>query len=228
MLSVDPRSVCTFRGPPGLATPFVRRECTETAHQRTRVLEHVRGAAAAATQAAPRDPCHDLPLSGTPLRLRSLTYANLHRPLQVTGAATGCTSPAFPAMMAQSRSRGLRSLGLEHRAMTHEPNCSNCLRTVWQCGQFPEGSRERSQCQFLQNRCFAYDVPRANGSLVPVAVRDTPACQRAARAALRKCAVHCGDCIATRAADRNDARQGLQNRISKALYGQSSTMPVLH
>jgi len=78
---------------------------------------------------------------------------------------------------------------------SNEPQCSTCLKTVWQCDRFQATGdlKKYQQCKAMES-CFLYDVQQADGSLLPVVVKNTPECMGCAKAALQKCAVNCAQC----------------------------------
>lgn len=73
-----------------------------------------------------------------------------------------------------------------------DPQCSTCLKTVWQCetqeAQQLYGSQQ--QCE-ARNQCFVYDLVQPSGRLIPVGVIDTPECRDIAQEALQRCAFQC-------------------------------------
>lgn len=81
-----------------------------------------------------------------------------------------------------------------------DPQCSTCLKTVWQCDRFRDPAKYDPQSAQLHAAClemeqsFLYDTLLPNGVLVPLMVKMDPVSLPAAMAALQKCAVQCGEC----------------------------------
>lgn len=81
-----------------------------------------------------------------------------------------------------------------------EPQCGNCLRTLWQCDRFEDAARNGdAQSALLYQKCqqyrdvFFYDTMNLQGIVIPIMVKVDPESLQVARAALQKCNQHCGD-----------------------------------
>ncbi len=81
-----------------------------------------------------------------------------------------------------------------------DPQCSNCLKTIWQCNRFRDPAQSDPQAEALYQSClelqesFLYDTLLPNGVLIPIMVKMNPVALPAATAALQKCVSQCGDC----------------------------------
>lgn len=81
-----------------------------------------------------------------------------------------------------------------------EPNCSTCLKSVWQCDRFrdqakhdPDAKKTYEACLQMQS-CFLFDTMNPKGVVIPIMMKMDPVSIQAATAALQKCSMHCGDC----------------------------------
>jgi hypothetical protein len=81
-----------------------------------------------------------------------------------------------------------------------EPNCSNCLKTLFQCSRFADKAQydtasedKQLTCQQME-RAFLYDTLLPNGVTIPIMIKMDPLSLPVAEAALQKCAQQCGGC----------------------------------
>jgi len=79
-----------------------------------------------------------------------------------------------------------------------EPNCSNCLKSIWQCSRYKDQANYSKEAKMLYNQCqelescFLFDVISLTGHLIPLCVKMNGTCQGAVKAALQKCSESCG------------------------------------
>lgn len=86
-----------------------------------------------------------------------------------------------------------------------DPQCSTCLKSVWQCDRFRDSDPLMyQQCMQLQDS-FLFDVNQKSGIIIPLMIKINPVSLQAATAALSKCVMHCGDCLPNTPLSRSDA-----------------------
>lgn len=86
-----------------------------------------------------------------------------------------------------------------------EPNCSNCLKSLWQCDRYknqmqsqPNNSEEQGAATIMYNvcktcsECFLYDCILPSGVLIPIMIKINPTCLLVVKSALEKCILECG------------------------------------
>jgi len=111
---------------------------------------------------------------------------------------------AFGKTMFIVEHKGQQSLAvpLNVQYFRQDPQCSTCLKTVWQCDRFadaarsgdPEAQQLYASClQFKE--CFFFDTMRPDGVIIPLMIKVDPVSFQVATAALQKCVQHCGDCV---------------------------------
>ena len=169
------------RGPPGMAMLYDKHHHFETPYATVAESRGVSVNDGAARFA-----------SSNPRVIRSVTREEMAR--MPPCAVTGRTTPYYLADDGEGRACIIAPLN-SSRALHTEPQCSTCLKTVWQCDRF-RGSGQRNkyeQCKEFE-KCFLYDTVREDGTLIPLSVRVTPECMAASQAAIRKCAARCGHC----------------------------------
>lgn len=178
---------CIFRGPPGPATPYARSECFQPPYALGSSPDQVN----CISNWSSRGSCSYNAECGDIDR----------RCFRGQCAAFESNNPRVVAENAQGymmEKNGTRfeAQPLHTQYNRNEPQCSTCLRTIWNCDRFPEASAEKTQCQRFE-QCFLYDTRRPDGTLIPLAVKNSPECQGAVQAALQKCVTQCGSCIPT-------------------------------
>jgi hypothetical protein len=100
---------------------------------------------------------------------------------------------------------------VKHKGQTHvaaplnvqyfrqDPQCSTCLKTIWQCNRFRDAAQYDSEAKQLYesclelSECFLFDTMLSSGVLIPIMVKMNPVALPAAIAALQKCVEQCGD-----------------------------------
>ncbi len=185
---------CRFRGPPGYATPYVSELCFEPAYvapdgEQVSFSNYARihGPVRCGQQTPNSQVAADRMTSAKP----SSFYTHNMR---VMARGPNNTVTAYdPASGAQSQ---WQVLDLPLGPTGVNPQCTNALKTVWPCERFATIGdwQGYNTCQ-VQKQCFSYDLVAENGSLLPLAVRQSPECQAYASAALRQCASQCGQCV---------------------------------
>lgn len=204
-------SSCCFRGPPGLATPYVRQECFQTAYapgprsndcgccgQQSSGVNCVRtfGTRGSCLYNAECQTVGNRCRNG-----RCGTFeSNNPRVVKTQDAAN---DPNTYLVRDPSGEQCVVTPLLSTRGRQTEPQCSTCLKTIWQCDRLRNTQPQAyEQCKRF-SKCFLYDTVREDGTIIPLSVRMTPECMGAARAALEKCATRCGQCQPTDALARD-------------------------
>lgn len=174
-------SSCVFRGPPGLMTPYVRQYCFQPSFVSGPDVRSCTTGWSARGACMYNDECKssDVCSSG---KCGVFDSANP----QITSTLPDGT------YLVDNQGTSTPMVALGDR---NQPQCSTCLKTVWQCDRFKDTDpASYAKCQQLKN-CFLYDVVRPGGSMIPVGVKNTPECRRASEAAAQKCITRCGDCV---------------------------------
>ncbi len=74
------------------------------------------------------------------------------------------------------------------------PQCTNCLKTVWQCQRFKGvDDKKYAQCKALED-CMVQNITFPNGTTQANGVKMTPQCVAAAQVALKQCEPRCASC----------------------------------
>lgn len=213
---------CRFRGPPGLATPFARHYCFQTAYapgpvgpndceccgQNSSGLNCMRSWATRGSCYYGAE-CQNVgnqcfngkcgPFeSNNPRVIKTMPWSDM----AAFGAAVGMGVPDLARgqnMILVNDGSGQPTVAVPlnvSRTNQSEPQCSTCLKTVWNCEKYRNlnQKQEYETCKRFE-KCFLYDTVREDGTLIPVAVRMTPECFGAANAAVKKCATRCGNCV---------------------------------
>ena len=145
--------------------------------------------------------------AGNPKVVTSLPWEEVQRMARAMGM-----EKAFQEF-AQQYAFGSSMFLVQHKGQTHvatplnvqyfrqDPQCSTCLKSVWQCDRYADAAKYDAEAKQLHEQClelrdsFLYDVLLPGGVLVPIMVKMNPVALKAATAALQKCVQHCGDCM---------------------------------
>ena len=74
------------------------------------------------------------------------------------------------------------------------PQCTNCLKTVWQCQRFKGvDDNKYAQCKALED-CMVQNIVFPNGTTQANGVKMPPQCVAAAQVALKQCEPRCASC----------------------------------
>jgi hypothetical protein len=102
----------------------------------------------------------------------------------------------------QHKGQEFLAVPLNIQYFKQDPQCSTCLKSVWQCDRFADASRNGDpeamklyhNCIQFQD-CFLFDTMRPDGVIIPIMIKVDPVSLGVATAALQKCAMHCGDVL---------------------------------
>lgn len=212
---------CIFRGPPGLATPYASQQCFQTAYAPG--CESGSGSGLTCTQSwgsmgscyYDAECCSDAGgrctggkcssfVSNNPRVLKTMTWNDMALFAKATGVPMPSQSFGEMMYLVDDGITAEPAVIVPLNSQRSEPQCSTCLKGMWQCDKYlspstdyPNGHPDQyKQCQHFE-RCFLYDTVRQDGTIIPTSVKLTPECLGVAHAVLRKCASSCGDCVLT-------------------------------
>lgn len=136
--------------------------------------------------------------SGLPKAVGQLTFDDYQRYLEATtGDVKGMTvlKSTLPMTMVEHKGRRF-PVALIPSDRNSQPQCRNCLQSLWQCDQLYSEADDYAAyqaCKVMED-CFVYDLQYPDGQVHPVAVKLNNHCVGAAQAALESCAVSCASC----------------------------------
>lgn len=222
---------CRFRGPVGIATPYVQTQCFQPAYvSATESSGSARDLNCTQTWASTGACYYDQECNNIDGKCASgmcgTYYSNnprVVRELSPGEVSDYCQNAGNCDIALGDEVLLVSYLGENHVVVPiqktyhyrNDPQCATCLKTVWACNRFKASGNHAAyrQCKKFES-CFLYDIVRPDGTMIPVGLKLTPECVACGRVALTKCANNCGNCMPF------DSMARLQGGPHYAVYDQ--------
>lgn len=198
---------CIFRGPPGLATPYIKNMCFQAPYQnggqypqknRNCINTYSSRGTCLNQQECfnvnnrcSRGKCSYFK-HNNPYMVGDMSNNNL--PNQNNNFIVGIGWKArSPPIIVQKNGSTIPVWPLETTGKQPN-NCKKAIQTMFQCERFGDNTKKGLQCQKFKN-CFVYDIDSPNREQIDIGIVATPTCKRVADFALNQAISQCGTSI---------------------------------